>query len=239
MLPVKPIPIAPGIFQLYGLGARVTVVLGTDEALLIDTGGRGSWSLLASGLAGLGVSPAQVSLVTLTHSHPDHSGELHRVVEETSAKVAVHWAEADFVSGEKLSPNPFTRPVQAGLIQLFLPLLYGKPVEVDHRLRDEDTLDFSREVMVIHTPGHTPGSICFFVPDSRLLVVGDVLEYRFGRLRPPMDVVTQDPRQARASLKRLLDLDFDIMCFGHFNPIRDGAKAALRQLVESIDQEAR
>jgi hypothetical protein len=41
------------------------------------------------------------------------------------------------------------------------------------------------------------------------------------------------------SLKKLLDLDFDIMCFGYFSPILEGAKAALRQLVESIDQEAR
>jgi glyoxylase-like metal-dependent hydrolase (beta-lactamase superfamily II) len=214
-------------------------VLGTDEALLIDTGARGSWILLASGLASVGVSPTQVSLVTLTHSHPDHCGDLYRVVQETCALVAVHVAEADFVSGKELAPNPFTRPVQAGLIQPFLPLLYGKPVKVNHRLENDDLLPFSRKVQVVHTPGHTPGSICFFLPDSRLLVVGDILEYRFGRLRPPMDAVTQDPKQARASLKKLLGLDFDLMCFGHFRPIQEGARAALRQLVESIDQEAR
>ena len=239
MLPVRPIPVAPGIFQLRGLGARVTIVLGTNESLLIDTGARGSWSLLASGLASIGVTPVQVSLVALTHSHPDHCGELYKVVEETSAKVAAHWAEADFVSGKELAPNPFTRPVQARLVQPFLPLLYGRPVKVDYRLREDDLLAFSREVAVTHTPGHTPGSICFLVPDSHLLVVGDILEYRFGRLRPPREAVTVDPVQARASLKKLLDLDFDVMCFGHFNPIQEGAKAALRQLVESIDQEGR
>ena len=110
--------------------------------------------------------------------------------------------------------------------------LGGKSVYVDFELEDGDTMPFAVEVRAIHVPGHTDGSICLFLPDHKTIVVGDAMQYKFGRrLTPPARAVTQDPDQALRSLRRLLDLDFETICFGHFPPIRAGGREAVERLL--------
>ena len=105
-------------------------------------------------------------------------------------------------------------------------------MEVDYILESEDTLPIPEEVRVVATPGHTPGSICLYVTSQKVLVVGDALRYTFGRLRLPAPSVTQDPWQARESLKKLTALDFEVLCFSHYPPLREKAEQALHQLID-------
>ncbi|MYB77312.1 MAG: MBL fold metallo-hydrolase, partial [Chloroflexi bacterium] len=60
-----PITIAPGVYQLRALGARVTVLEAPDGVVLVDTGSRGSLHVIAAGLKALGVAPEQVRLIAL------------------------------------------------------------------------------------------------------------------------------------------------------------------------------
>ena len=110
--------------------------------------------------------------------------------------------------------------------------MYGDPVNVDYLLKDGEQLAIREPVNVIHTPGHTAGSICLYLPTQRVVIVGDAMQRRFGRLGPRAESVTVDSKEARRSLEKLLTLDFDTVCFGHFPPLRRGAKDALRQLVQ-------
>ena len=234
MIAVRPTVIAPGVYQVPALGAKVTVIRSQDGAVLVDTGARGSWPLVAAGLRRLGLSPKQIRLVVLTHYHPDHSGALKKLVKDSGVAVAIHRTEAGFINGQEQAPNPFTSPLLAGMARPFLPWLHTDPVPVDYALEDGDILPFPEEVRVIHTPGHTQGSICLYLPSHHLLIAGDALQNRFRRLGPPARRVTRNPQQATTSLEKLLVLDLETICFSHFAPLRQGAHQALSQLVRRI-----
>ena len=227
--------VVPGVYQLRALGARVTALMGHDGIVLVDAGGRGSLPMIAAGLAKLGAALDQVRLVVLTHSHPDHAGGLARLVEATSARVAIHRTEEAIISGAEPVPTPFRNALLARLTRPILPLLYGKPVRVDHPLDNGATLDWAEEVQVVHTPGHTRGSISLYVASKRVLIVGDALQHRFRRLSPPARSVTQDYDQARDSLKQLTSFDFQLMVFSHFPPLRQNARETLERLVGRQD----
>ena len=228
-----PIEVAPGVHQLRAIAARVTVLSHQGEVALVDAGAKGSLGPISSGLAALGLSLDQVSLVVLTHYHPDHSGGLDKLVEATAAKVAVHALESDIISGADPAPSPHRNVLLAGVTRPFVKTLYGRPVDVAYRLEDDDRLPVAEDVSVVHTPGHTAGSICLHLASKGVLIVGDVLQYRFRRLAPPAALVTRDPAQAIESLKKLLLLEFDTICFSHYPPLRRNARAALERLIES------
>ena len=229
---VRPIEVVPGIHQLRAIGARVTAILGQDGIVLVDAGGRGSLGLIAAGLQALGASVDQVKLIVLTHYHPDHSGGLRRLAEATRAKVAVHRHEERIISGTGPCPNPFHNRLLAWVTSPFIHLLYDHRARVEFLLDDGDALPLADGVQVIHTPGHTSGSICLYLAPQKLLIVGDALQHRSGRLSPPAFSVTHDSRQARESLEKLLAVDFETICFSHFPVLRRDARKALLQLVQ-------
>ena len=86
---------------------------------------------------------------------------------------------------------------------------------------------------MVQVPGHTEGSIAIYLPEKGTIIVGDALQYKFARrLSPPAAGVTERPKEAMRSLEKLQELDFSIMCFGHFPPMRDNPRAALQRLIE-------
>ena len=203
-----------------------------DEAVMVDAGGKGSFGRISAGLKSLGIPLERVSLVVLTHYHPDHSGGLDKLVEATGAKVAVHKEEAGVIGGADPRPSPFRHGLIAGVTGPIMGRLYGRPVKVDHVLKGGDRLPVGDEVQVVHTPGHTPGSICLYLPSKKTVIVGDALQFRAGRLTLPARSVTQDSEQALESLRLLLDLDFETIIFSHFPSLQQDAKGALRTLLE-------
>ena len=228
-----PIEVVSGVSQIWAIGARVTVLTDGDDTVLVDAGGRGSLGPISTGLDALGIPQDRMGLIVLTHYHPDHSGGLARLAQATSAKVATHRLEADIVAGKEPAPSPFRNGLLARVTRVFLGPLYSNPVDVDYLLEDGDRLPVGQEIVVVHTPGHTAGSICLYVASKRLAIVGDALQYRRRRLGPPASSVTQDGEQARESLKKLLPLDIETICFSHFPPLRRDARGSLRRLIEA------
>ena len=226
-----PVEVAPGVYQLPAIGARVTAVAGADGLLLVDSGTRGSLRMMDGGLNEIGYSLADVRLIVLTHTHPDHAGGLAALVRATSAPVAVHQAEADFVSGAEPMPSPYRFGLLARVTGPIMHRLYGPPVRVDYPLADGATLEWSDEVRVVHIPGHTAGSISLYLPAQRVVIIGDALQYRFRRLSGPAWSVTKDPAQAVESLERLIPLDFGTIVFSHFSPLVDDARGAVERLI--------
>ena len=226
----RTVEIAPDVYQLPAFGARVTVVVSKRGLLLVDTGARGSGGLIAKSLKHLGYSLEQVQMLVLTHTHPDHAGAIAAVVKNTQARIAVHESEVDGISGVTPNPNPFRGRFMGRFTKRLLPLLYDGPAHVDYSLSDGTLLDWSEEVRIVHTPGHTQGSISLYLPAKRLVIVGDALQYRLRRLSLPARAVSHDLRQAKDSLKRLLIFDFEVLAFSHFPPLRKEA----RRLVENL-----
>jgi glyoxylase-like metal-dependent hydrolase (beta-lactamase superfamily II) len=225
------IEIAEGVHQIWAVGARVTVLTEGDDVVLVDTGSRGSLGPITTGLESLGISPERVGLIVLTHYHPDHSGGLSGLVPVTYAKVAAHRSEADVLSGIASAPSPFRNGLVGKLAGPVINRFYGEAVEIDLLLDDGDRLPGSIDIDVIHTPGHTPGSICLYLPKLRLLMVGDALQYRFHRLSPAARASSQDRPQAIESLKKLLEFEVETMCFGHFDPLRGDVAGSIRKVI--------
>ncbi len=229
----KPIRIADGVYQLRAIGARVTVLVEQDDVILIDAGLPGSLRVISRGLSDCKLSLEDVGRVVITHAHPDHCGGLSELVAGTGVSVAVHELEADIVEGNLPAPSPFRSRFLGALTRPALSRMNGAPVPVNMRLRDGDLVPFPSEIRVVHLPGHTPGSIGLHLPQKGIVIVGDALQYKFGRrLYPPAPGVTQCSRTAMHSLEKLLSLDFHTICFSHFPPLKVNAKDALRRLVE-------
>lgn len=228
----KPIQATDGVFQFRALGARVTVLVEEGRAILVDTGLQGSLIPITGGLKDLGLSLDDIDTVVITHAHPDHCGGLAEVLAGRKIAVAAHRLDADIISGTKTPPNPLQNEMLARMAEPVLPKLMGRFVPVDLPLEDGDIIPFGTEVRVVHLPGHTVGSIALHLPAKRVIIVGDALQYKFSRkLTPPSHRVTQDSEEALRSLEKLLDLDFDVICFSHFPPMRKNPRAALQKMI--------
>ncbi len=145
----------------------------------------------------LGVKPVAI---LLTHGHFDHIGAVDELRDKYKIKVYLYEDEKDVMTSD------------ANLASMI-----GKrmSVEADEYLRDLQTIIIGGEkIQVIHTPGHTKGSCCFYLPDEKVLFSGDTMFCQsFGRT----DFPTGSMSQLISSIKnRLLKLDDDVKVYpGH------------------------
>lgn len=226
---MKFMEVLPDIYQLRVRRTNVTI-LGGEEITLIDAGIPGSADRILEFLRYLGHSPSEVSLIIITHHHIDHVGSLAELKERTGARVAVHRLDAPYVDGEKKQPNPF---YHGPLAYLFWPLSLFAPTKstfVDLLLEDGDELSNSGGLRIIHTPGHSPGSISVLNTERGLLIVGDALNHRGGTLSFPPRKFSYDPGQARDSIGKLASLEFNAVCMGHGLPLTQHARESVQAL---------
>ncbi len=106
----------------------------------------------------------------------------------------------------------------------------------------DDTLAVGERVgplLVVGVPGKSPGEIALHWPERRLLIVGDaVIGNPPGRCALLPDKVMDDPLRLHASVRQLLDLDFDTLLVGDGEAILSEAKARLRELIGSLRNES-
>ena len=228
-------------FQLSGIwgtgvwGANVFLLIDNDLTL-VDTGFKGRSRQILKEVRRLGYSPSDIANIIITHHHADHIGSLAALKEVTRAKVFAHPADAPYIEGRLPQPGP-ARP---GWLSKALAPLYKlgatAPVAMDILVHDGDELPILGGVQVLHTPGHTPGSISLFLPEERLVIAGDVLANRF-RLDLPSKAFTVDMEQEINSIKRVASLDFDVIGFGHGSPLFSEAKSTILSLVKTLEHE--
>lgn len=194
--------------------------------VVIDTGPFGSEGAILAALGQLG-NPADVRQIVLTHSHKDHAGSARALAEETGAMVLAGARDAPVIAGAGEQPAAVITTEERPFYDRIAPLIPpSAPVPVDRVLREGDDLGWDRPTEVIEVPGHTPGSIAIHLPDERVLLTGDNVASLGGK--PILGPFNVDRQAAIASFRRLADLDVDIACFGHGDPIvRDASHALL------------
>jgi len=231
--------ITPGVFQLSGVsgsglwGGNVFLLVGSDLTL-VDTGYRGGAKRIFKEVRRLGYSPSDLANIIITHHHADHVGNLAVIKAATQAKVITHPADAPYIDGRLPQPGP-VRPQWLSKGPALLRRLWtATPAGVDILVNDNDELPILDGIKVVHTPGHTLGSICLFRQQQRLIIVGDLLANRF-RLRLPSKMFTVDMAQDIHSIERLSRLDFDIICFGHGPPIMGKARSKIVTFVQILE----
>jgi glyoxylase-like metal-dependent hydrolase (beta-lactamase superfamily II) len=167
---------------------RVNVYLIEEDPLtLIDTGPYTDDAIAAlrEGLSRLGHGLHAIKRIVLTHAHADHFGLARLVAEASGADVYIHEWDAPMVAGAD-DPAVFKGLLGAAGVPREaidrIDLGSGRYRKYEQRLdsvkllRDEDEIVFDRESLtVVHTPGHTPGSVCLLRASSRLMVSGDTI----------------------------------------------------------------
>jgi glyoxylase-like metal-dependent hydrolase (beta-lactamase superfamily II) len=221
-----------------------------DGVAVVDTGWNTdeAWTALTDGLrvAGYGVSDVKAALIT--HIHPDHYGLAGRLREESGAWVALHRADAELIPArygidiESLLQRMRTLLTDCGVpdgvaeqlssasmgIREFVAL-----AEPDVLLEDRSALPLAGwNLIAVHTPGHSPGHVCFYAPDRRLLLSGDHI---LPRISPNIAVHAQQPGNPLAdfldALVRVRELDVDEVLPAHEWRFR-GLRPRVDELIE-------
>lgn len=216
--------IVKGIYEFSGVSNCYMVF--NKEIFLVDTGMPGRSNEIINYLEkNLKRNPEDVKTIVITHHHFDHTGSLDKLKKITGAKVAVHSVDAEYLSGEKSQAgSAFMVP-----LVMLMKLIYKiQPVKADIILKDGDLIG---DYEVIHTPGHTPGSICLYNPDNKVIFVGDNLNYSKGKIRGPSSRLLPKPEQFKESMKKLGDLDIEVILTGHGPPVITDANKKLGEFL--------
>lgn len=231
--------ITENIYCVQGLRmGRVYVIEGGDGLTLIDTSMRNARAKIEQQLQAHGHQLSEVKHILITHAHPDHIGSLADIKQATGAMVYVHRRDAPTVRTGLMMPPPENDKPQSLTQRLMTRLgssMRMPSAEVGRELQEGDTLDEVLPGMcVVDTPGHSPGHVSFWLPEKRLLFCGDVTMRLFGRLRLPIAAFTTDMAEDKRSVRKIADMDVDILCLGHGQPIIGGASAVLREFAGKI-----
>jgi len=202
--------------------------------VLLDTGWDAdeSWQALVAGLASIGAEPGDVRGVLVSHMHFDHLGLAGRVRAASGAWVAMHPADRAVLAGPRMSgaaefvaqEAAFLRSLGAtadeaaeavGPAGGFAPFL--RTAVPDRELCDGDLADVPGwRLRAVHTPGHTPGHLCFVDEVSRRLFSGDHI---LPRITPNISLMWGEHTDPLAdylgSLAKVRELDVDEVMPAH------------------------
>jgi glyoxylase-like metal-dependent hydrolase (beta-lactamase superfamily II) len=206
---------------------NVFLVRGADGAVLVDTGSPNSERRILKRMADLGVEPADVRLILVSHGHIDHFGSLAAMKEATGAPVAVHALDADAVRQGVHQPDslhPTGRLLRFLMRFRFLQRAFVAldTVAVEPDVVFESALDltpYGIEGKALSTPGHTPGSVTLLLENGEVIVGDMVMGKLMGFVPAPgPPIVAWDLERNQESVRQLLARSPDRIYTGHGGP---------------------
>ena len=231
------IELIPGLHFLRFPAGHAYLCEDPDGLTLIDTSVPGSAPQIAAAIRRLGHDPADLRRLILTHFHADHAGSAAEIAAWGGAEVCAHHADAPFLRGQAPGPPPDLADWERPLFEQVsrqLPAALPAPVRIDRELGDGDELSVGGGAITVAVPGHTPGSVAFYLPARRVLLTGDTAARGPGGQVMP-GVFNTNRAQAAASFRQLARLDTDIACFGHGEPLTQDATPRLRTAARELD----
>jgi glyoxylase-like metal-dependent hydrolase (beta-lactamase superfamily II) len=177
-------------------------LINLGELILIDTGAGWSVEKIINNIKMLGFNSKNLSKILLTHCHIDHIGGMPEIKKRFGSKVYIHKLDAP--------PLETGDPIltAAKWYQTSFP---PTPIDVKFNFPEEILRIGEQKIVCLHTPGHTPGSISIYLDkEGKRILFGQDLH------GPLLSEFGSNLEDYGRSTKKLLDLDADILCEGHF-----------------------
>ena len=192
----------PRVVRLDLGSSNVHAVVGR-RTVLVDAGSAASGPRVGRALARAGIDHGDIALVVITHCHPDHAGGAGSLAARLGVPVAVHRAELDWAKRGTSELYAPLRPFGLLLKRMVKPSFPAFTPDV--LLDDGDDLsEHGVPLRVMHTPGHTPGSITVHAGAGGPALVGDLLAGSILRPdRPGLPYLAHDLDQLHTSIARL------------------------------------
>ena len=224
-----------------------TLFWNDDTAMLVDTGYPGQQQLIQDALKQYGVSIENLLNIVLTHQDIDHIGSVSGLLKLVSHKINVlsHPLEKPYIEGDKRLLK-FSAEVIAQIVEAlprewpeerraaFKFALENPPkAQVDHTLSASEEMTWYGGIVVIDTPGHTPGHISLYHKPSKTLVAGDCMMLVENELCLPNPETCHDFNVAKQSLRKLSSFDIaSVICY-HGGLYNKDANSRIREIATS------
>ncbi len=226
---------------------NVYLVKGNDGYLLIDTGWGTveAFDSLEKQLAERGIDFKDISQIVSTHIHPDHYGLSGKLKQLSGAKVILHRLETNMVDDRYVNVDTLLQNLAKWLHSNGVPdevlsklekaslgaIEFVKPAVPDVTLNGGETISTGTfSFKVLWTPGHSPGHICLYEPDHKILFSGDhilpTISSHIGKHPQSSD---NPLSEYIASLKILKPLDVKLVLNGHEEPAN-----SLRERIDEL-----
>jgi glyoxylase-like metal-dependent hydrolase (beta-lactamase superfamily II) len=218
----------PQVIQIgcyWGEGGHTELyLLEGDTLAIIDTGVADTpFRYIVQALEPYGRKLSDIGMILNTHGHHDHTGGNAELVDASGAKVHVHEADVDIAEDPDCQFETCfaNRQDLVGHVErkdaarAALKVTAGRPAKVDVKMKDGDLVDLGKgiQLRVMHTPGHTRGSVSFYWEKEGIVFAGDSVTGLGSR--PGGLPLIWFPADQERSINRLLDLDISALALGH------------------------
>lgn len=219
------------------------------ETILVDCGWntQDAYQALEEGMKEHGSHPSEITRLVITHVHPDHFGMSGRLKRLSDCDVVIHEKDAEVITSRYLAPRSLTDEMKRfmqinGVPELESPAMAQgsmgmidrvAPVPPDTEVKGGETIKAGQfEFEVIWTPGHSPGHICLYEPNHKILLTGDHI---LPTITPNVSIHAQTHGSPLGdyirSLEKLTDLDVD-----HVLPAHEFDTRELQKRIREIEQ---
>lgn len=199
-----------------------SVILDKDEVLLVDCCYEGSLPLIAEQLARHGLKAGDLTGIIISHDDIDHIGGLFEIkTSYQSIKIYTSEIEAPYLSGEKKSLrleqaesllDSLPDEQKAWAVEFVKDLKSIKRIAADSTFRFDH--QFSENIRIINTPGHTPGHISIYFPIEKTLIANDAVVVEKGELEIANPHFALNLDEAVRSVKKISQLEIDkLICY--------------------------
>ena len=206
------------MIEIGGNGSYIypTLIWDDNHLVLVDAGFPGQTELIKQAITEAGFNAGDLTEIIITHQDMDHVGCVPDLLKlAPNVKVLTHIDEAPYIDGRKtpiklaamLDKYDSLDDGTKAWCDKMMAALPNWRIMTDQFLTDREVLPYCGGIEIVHTPGHTPGHICLYLRESRIMVGGDALNIADGQMTGPNPQHTYDMELGLKSLEKAKSFD--------------------------------